>query len=127
MIKAKRIAALAAIAGVVLATTSAAWAFAINAASFLPLIYVLAIIKIEEKKRRTGEPGGFIAQLVEGLAPNFVAAAMPHIEGAAAYWRSQIGEGGEEATVCAPACATFPGSAALGSHEIPDPKPAKGA
>ncbi|KFM27377.1 Ribonuclease J [Auxenochlorella protothecoides] len=66
-------------------------------------------------------------KLVEGLAPNFVAAAMPHIEGAAAYWRSQIGEGGEEATVCAPACATFPGSAALGSHEIPDPKPAKGA
>ncbi|KAL6782107.1 hypothetical protein ACKKBF_B10690 [Auxenochlorella protothecoides x Auxenochlorella symbiontica] len=66
-------------------------------------------------------------KLVEGLAPNFVAAAMPHIEGAAAYWRSQIGEGGEEATACAPACATFPGSAALGSHEIPDPKPAKGA
>lgn len=33
-------------------------------------------------------------RVVEGLAPHFVRAAMPHIESAAAYWKDQIDKGG---------------------------------
>lgn len=55
------------IAGVVVAFYGLGSAYLINAVTYLPVIYVLCIIRIDEQERDAGSKKSYLAQLVEGL------------------------------------------------------------
>ena len=55
-----------ALAGIAIATAGLAWAFAINAASYLAMVVALLLVRLR-RSRSGGKPGHFLAELRDGV------------------------------------------------------------